>query len=122
MTDLADVIVTVQIAPETVSHPLQPVKNTLGLAMSVTSVSLSNSAAQSVPQLIPSGLELTRPDIPVLLTLRAKRFRSKPAVTVLAPVIVTVHVVPDTLSHPVQPTKTELPAGLAVSVTLVPFG
>jgi hypothetical protein len=115
-------MVTVHVAPETASHPLQPVKNALGLAVSVTSVSLSNSAAQSVPQLIPAGLELTMPDIPVLLTLSAKRFRSKPAVTVLAPVIVTVHVVPDTLSHPVQPRKTELPAGLAVSVTLVPFG
>jgi len=43
VTDLAAFIVTVQVAPETVSHPLQPVKRdpATGLAVRVTGVPLS---------------------------------------------------------------------------------
>ncbi len=39
--DLAELMVTVQVAPETVSHPLQPVKmlRGLGVAVRVTTVS-----------------------------------------------------------------------------------
>jgi hypothetical protein len=35
--------------------------------------------------------------------------------------MVTVHVVPETVSHPVQPPNVEPPPALAVSVTLVPL-
>ena len=75
-----------------------------------------------MPQLIPDGLELTVPlPVPVLLTVSTKLEESKVAVTVLAAFIVTVHVGPDTVSHPLQPAKVDPPAALAVSVTLVPL-
>lgn len=45
--------------------------------------------------------------------------RRKAALTDLAPFIVTVHVVPDTASHPCHLTKLEPGAGVAVSVTTV---
>jgi hypothetical protein len=109
--------VTVHVAPETVSHPLQPVKKGLGLAVSVTTVSMLNDSEQSAPQLIPAGLEPTWPAIPVLLTVSTKRWSSKAAVAVLAPVIISVHVTPDTESHPFHPVKLESPAALAVRVT-----
>jgi hypothetical protein len=123
VTDLTDLIVTVQVAPETVSHPLQPLKSTLGLAVSVTTVSMAYAAAQSVPQLIPGGFELTSPlplAAPVLLTVSTNRCSSNVAVTVLAALIVTVQVVPETVSHPPQPARVELPAALAVRIAVVP--
>ena len=46
---------------------------------------------------------------------------SKVAVTVLAAFMVTVHVAPETVSHPLQPANVDPPAALAVSVTLVPL-
>ena len=42
------------------------------------------------------------------------------ATTVFASVMVTVHVMPETVSHPVQPLKTEGKSGVAVRVTMVP--
>jgi hypothetical protein len=42
------------------------------------------------------------------------------ATTVLAARIVTVHVLPLTVSHPVQPLKMDRPSAVAVSVTAVP--
>ena len=44
-----------------------------------------------------------------------------PAVTDLAAFIVTVHADPLTASHPLQPTKTDPAAAVAVSVTVVPL-
>jgi hypothetical protein len=76
-----------------------------------------NDSEQSAPQLIPAGLESTWPAIPVLLTVSTKRWSSKAAVAVLAPVIISVHVTPDTESHPFHPVKLESPAALAVRVT-----
>jgi hypothetical protein len=43
------------------------------------------------------------------------------AVTVLAALIVTVHVVPETVLHPLQAANVDPPAALAVSVTVVPL-
>jgi hypothetical protein len=43
------------------------------------------------------------------------------AVTVFAALIVTVHVAPETVLHPLQPANVDPPATLAVSVTLVPL-
>ena len=45
-----------------------------------------------------------------MLTVRAKRFRSNVAVTVLAALMVTVHVAPETVSHPLQPTNVDRPS------------
>src|SRR6266850_2411787 len=72
---------------------------------------------------MPDGFELTVPlplASPVLLTVRTKRCRSKVAVTSLDAFMVTVHVVPDTVSQPFHPANVDPLAALAVSVTLVP--
>jgi len=117
-------MVTVHVTPETVLHPLQPasVDPPAAVAVRVTLVPLAYGSEQSVPQLIPDGLELTVPlPVPVLLTVRTKLDESNVAVTVLAIFIVTVHVVPDTVSHPLQLPKVDPPAALAVRVTLVPL-
>jgi hypothetical protein len=73
-----------------------------------------------VPQLIPDGLEVTVPSPrPVLLTVSVKLFSVNAAVTDRAALIVTVHVAPETESHPVHPAKIESAPGAAVSVTEV---
>src|SRR2546425_322156 len=124
------VIVTMQLEPETLSHPapVQPgkVEPVAGKALSVTVVPLANEAVapgQAAPQLIPVGLEVTVPlPVPVLVTVRSKVIVLKVAVTVRAAVIVTRQLEPETLSHPapVQPGKVEPVAGKALSVTVVP--
>lgn len=123
MTDLADLMVTMQLVPETASQPLQRVKRMSGLAVSVTTLSMVYDSEQSVPQLIPDGFEVTLPwsaPRPALLTVSVKRFSSKVAVTVRAALTVTVHVEPETTSHPLQPAKVERLSALGVSVTLLP--
>ena len=45
----------------------------------------------------------------------------KVAVTVFADVMATVHVVPDTVLHPLQFANVDPPAALAVRVTFVPL-
>jgi hypothetical protein len=123
VTDFTEFMFTMHVAPETVSHPFQPLTSMLGLAVSVTTVLYVYVAEQSVPQLTPAGLELTLPRAlprPALLTVSTNCFRSKAAVTALGSFIVTVHVVPDAVSHPLQPAKLELIDAFAVNVTLVP--
>ena len=103
MTDFAELMVTVHVVPETESHPVQPMKRGLGLALRVTTVPLVYASEQSAPQLIPDGLEVTLPwppRRPVLLTVSTKVFRLKAAVTVLPALMVTVQVAPETVSHP----------------------
>jgi hypothetical protein len=46
----------------------------------------------------------------------------KVAVTDFAALMVTVHVVPEMMSHPLQLVKVDPLAGLAVKVTVVPLG
>jgi hypothetical protein len=123
VTDFAELTVTVQVAPEAESHPVQPPKSR-PLAVRVTTVPLVYASEQSEPQLIPAGLEVTLPRAlrrPALLTVRTKVFRLKAAVAVLPELTVTVHVAPETVSHPVQPAKVELLEAVAVRVTTVPF-
>jgi len=72
--------------------------------------------------LIPGGLEVAVPfPVPARLTVRVKRCAVKVAVTDFAAVIVTVHVAPETVSHPLQPLNVDPLAGLAVRVTLMPL-
>jgi hypothetical protein len=59
--------------------------------------------------------------VPALLTVRAKVCTLKVAVTALAAVMVTLHVAPETVSHPLQLPKIDPLAGLAVKVTGVPL-
>jgi hypothetical protein len=54
------------------------------------------------------------------LTLSVNICTAKVAVTVLAARMVTVQVVPDTVSHPLQPARADPATGAAVSVTTVP--
>src|SRR5205807_5415280 len=69
---------------------------------------------------MPAGLDVTVPfpkSVLLLVTVSAKRFSMKVAVTVRAADIVTVHVVPDTESHPVHPVKFESARGAGVNAT-----
>ena len=70
-------------------------------------------------QLMNASLEVTVP-FPAWLTVRVKRCALKVTVTDFAALIVTVQLVPETVSHPLQPVKVDPLAGAAVSVTLVP--
>jgi hypothetical protein len=124
VTDFAAFIVTVQVAPETLSHPLHPPKRepALAPAVSVTTVSLAYGSEQSVPQLTPVGLDVTVPlPFPDLPTVSVKVRRVNVAVTVFAAFIVTEQVAPETLSHPLQPPNVEFVLACAVSVTTVPL-
>src|SRR5438309_7383874 len=124
VTDRAPLIVTVQVVSETPSQPLQPPKvdPPLALGVSVTTLPLSYVNTHVGPQLMPPSLEVTVPlPVPPLLTVRVKPCcRLNVAVTDRAPLIVTVQVVSETPSQPLQPAKTEPWLGAAVSVTVVP--
>jgi hypothetical protein len=66
-------MLTMQVLPDVLSQPLQPVKidSIEGLAVSVTFVPLMNEAEQLLPQLIPAGLDVTVPlPIPDFCTVR----------------------------------------------------
>ena len=77
---------------------------------------------QVLGQLINPSLEVAVPlPVPARLTVRVKRWAVKVAVTDFAAVIVTVHVAPETVSHPLQAVKVDPLAGLAVRVTLMPL-
>ena len=113
-----------QVVSETPSHPLQPPKAEppLALGVSVTTLPLSYVNTHVGPQLMPPSLEVTVPlPVPPLLTVRVNRCTLNVAVTDRAPLIVTVQVVSETPSQPLQPAKTEPWLGAAVSVTVVPL-
>ena len=75
-----------------------------------------------VGQLIDESLELTLPlPVPVRLTVSVKRCTLNAAVTDFAALMVIVQVMPEGVSHPLQPPKVDPLAALAVSVTLVPL-
>ena len=61
--------------------------------------------------------------VPARLTVRVKSWLDglKVALTDFAALIVTVHVAPETVSHPLQAVKVDPLAGLAVRVTLMPL-
>jgi len=123
VTDFAAFISTVQELPETVSHPLQPVKMVkgAGVAVRVTTVPLSKGAAQVEPQSIPLGAEVTVPlPRPDLLTVRMKRSRVKVGVTDRDPFMVTSQISTLAESHPLQLSNVEPATGDAVRVNAVP--
>jgi hypothetical protein len=124
VTDLADRMLTVHVAPDVASQPLQPVKreSRSGVAVKVTVVPLTKLAEQALPQLIPDGLDVTVPlPRPDLLTVSVNRSRVNVALTVLAALIVTLQVAPEAASHPVHPVKREPDAETAVNVTCMPL-
>jgi hypothetical protein len=122
VTDVAALTVTAQVPVPEQPPPLQPVKvePAAGVAVSVTAVPLANEPEHVVPHEIPAGALVTvPPPVPVLLTVSAKLWSAKVAVTVCAPLIVTVQE-PVPVQPPLQPVKVEPAAGAAVRVTTVP--
>jgi hypothetical protein len=118
-------MVTVHVAPETVLQPVHPVRTEpeAAIAVSVTTVPLVYGSAQSAPQLIPAGLEVTVPTpLPDRATARGNVSRSKRAPMDVFAAIVTAHVPVPAQPPPVHPAKSELTPGAAVSVTTVPPG
>ena len=124
VTDVATLIVTVQVAVPEQPPPLQPVNvaPAAGVAVSVTALPPLNDAEQVVPQLIPAGTLVTVPDpAPARLTVSAKDCRPKFAVTDVATLIVTVQVPVPEQPPPLQPVNVEPAAGVAVNVTTAPL-
>jgi hypothetical protein len=124
VTDVAALIVTVQVPIPTQPPPFQPVKSdpAAGVAVNVTDVPFVNPKAQVAPQAMPAGALETVPDPePLLFTVRVNDWSAKVAVTLRAALIVTVQVlaVPEQ-PPPLQPEKVEPAAGAAVRVTAVP--
>src|ERR1041385_3433691 len=79
-------------------------------------------AEQVAPQLMPAGELVTVPvPAPARLTLRTLCVVLKVAVTARSAPIVTLQMLPETESQPVQPAKVEFTSAVAVSVTGVPL-
>src|SRR5262245_59231172 len=90
VTVLAVFIATVHVAPAAASHPIQPVKlePAADVAVNVTVVSLSQVSVQSVPQLIPAGLDVTLPEpAPARAKLRTDRSRTRSVVLAVVPLL-----------------------------------
>jgi len=121
VTDWAAFIVTTQLPIPVHPAPLQPVNADplADVAVKVTCVPLANAALHVAPQSIPAGLLVTVSlPLPVLVTVRVYNC-VKLAFADLAGPMVTLQFVPETVSHPLQPVKMEVRAGVAVSVTTV---
>jgi hypothetical protein len=91
------------------------------MACRVTPVPLPKLALHVVPQLMPAGLDATRPaPVPPLLTVRVYVCAVNVAVTLRAAVMLTVQVALVPEHAPLQPVKVAPGAGAAVRVTEVP--
>jgi len=123
---------TVVFAPSVTVHvpvpeqppPLQPEKRepAAGVAVSVTAVPLANEAEQVAPQAMPAGALVTVPlPAPLGLTVSVKDCGTNVAATVVEAASVTVHVPVPEQPPPLQAVKVDPAAGVAVSVTIVPF-
>src|SRR5437773_7101489 len=124
VTVVAAFKVTEQLPVPVQPPPFQPAKvePLAGVAVSVTKVPLSNEAEQAAPQSIPGGLEVTVSlPVPPRITERVGRGAPKRANTVVLAVRVTVQVLVPEHPPPLQPSKVEPVAGVAVRVTGVPL-
>ncbi len=124
VTEVAALIVTVQVLLPEQPPPLQPLKlePAAGAAVSVTEVPLANAEEQVAPQETPAGALVTVPlPAPALLTVSVKDCKAKVAVTEVAALIVTVQVPLPVQPPPLQPLKLEPAAGAAVKATKVPL-
>lgn len=122
-TVFAALSVTEQVRAAPVQAPVQPMKAELeaGVAVRVTTALPANWAEQVDPQAMPAGDDTTVPE-PDRVTVSVTRAGVKTAVVDFAADIATVQVRAKPAQAPVQPEKTLLAAGVAVSVTLVPTG
>jgi hypothetical protein len=105
-----------------VHAPVQPAKRepVPGVAVRVTFVPYAKLLEQALPHEIASGLEVTLPDpFPPARTVSNSGMRLRVALTDCAWFMVTAQV-PVPVHAPVQPTKTEPVAGLAVRMTVAP--
>jgi hypothetical protein len=122
-TVLAPVIATMQVGVLPAQAPDQPLKVefALAVAVSVTDMPPAKFAVQSVPQLMPEGLDVTTPlPEPTVLTVKGASgtaATSKRAVTVLATSMVTLQLADEPVHAPDQPPKVEPDTIAAVSVT-----
>jgi hypothetical protein len=117
------VTVTVHVPVPLQPPPLQPANVELadGVAVSVNVEPLRAAIEQVDPQLMEPGDDVTVPaPVPVLETESVYVGRWKLAPTVVAAVIVTVHVPVPLQPPPLHPAKIEFVTGVAVSVTTVP--
>jgi hypothetical protein len=124
VTDRAALIATLQVAEEPAQAPLQPVKlePAAAVAVSVTVDPLAKSCSQVAPQAMPAGELVIEPfPVPALAAVRWNVSAANVAVTDFAALIGTVHVVDVVLQAPFQRVKLEPGAGVAVSVTFVPW-
>src|SRR5262247_2410708 len=115
-------MVTLQVPVPVQPPPLQPVKvePAAGAAVRATTVPLANVEEHVAPHVMPAGVLVMVPlPAPVLLTVSAKLWTAKVAVTDCAALIVTLQV-PVPVQPPLQPVKVEPAAGVAVRVTTVP--
>src|SRR5438093_104832 len=91
------------------------------VAVGRTVVPTFTTCEQTVPQEIPVGLVTVPVPVPALLIVRRAERGWNVAVTIWAPVRVTVHCAPRTLPQPVQLARLELESGVAVSTTDAPL-
>src|SRR5688500_2574920 len=122
VTILARLIATVHVAPDAMSHPLQPasVPPMPPAAVRSTRVPCGKVAAQLAPQSIPSRLLTTEPvPVPERRTDNARGMSSNVAVTVAARSIVTAQLVAAATEHPFQPVTIDPLAGTARSTIVV---
>jgi hypothetical protein len=116
-------IVTLQVAPLTLSQPVQLAKlePVAGTAVSVTGVPYGRLAVHAAPQSIDPPAPVTVPaPAPAFTTVSAWPFNANAAATTVSASIVTLQVPPVTVSHPVQPVKVEPVAAVAVRATCAP--
>ena len=109
-TVVAAFIVTTQVPVPVQPPPLQPVKvePVAGEAVRVTWVPKLNEVEQVAPHVMPAGALPTVPvPVPDLFTVRAKDWTTKPAVTVVAALIVTTQAPVPVQPPPVQPVNVE---------------
>src|SRR5262245_8809902 len=103
--------------------PLQDEKSepAAGVAVSVTHVPLRYDSEQSAPQSMPAGSETTVPvPGPVLATATVNRGKNS-AISIRSPDMTRTQGLPWPAHSPNHDVKTKPAAGLAVSVTTVPF-
>src|SRR5688500_2685485 len=121
-TVLAALIVTMQVPTPEQPEPLHPEKTEFspGAAVRVTIVPTSKPSTQSEPQLMTLGeLVTVPPPPPVRLTVRLNGLM-KVAVTLMAPLTVTMQVPIPGHAPPLQPENAEPTSAVAVRTSTVP--
>lgn len=123
LTDFAEFMVIVQVAPAAASHPTQAVKlaPAFGVPVSVTVPPLLKLALHVAPQSMPAGIELTVPP-PLLVreTFNANCGVVNVAAMLRAAVMETVQLAPEGAGQLLQPANVLPPLAVAVSTTEVP--